>query len=190
MTALSNNQVLLKEIKKGNEKAFEYLFDIYYRRLLSYAKKFVFDTDDAKDLVQDVFVQFYEKKEQLTDISICALLFTMVRNRALNYLKHKIIVERYQTDYLDNSNNPNKTEDLYHLDFLGHTDCNLLLDELKLQIDNVIANLPDRCREVFTMSRIDGLKNREIAEELNISTTAVEKHISKALKHLAFIIEN
>ena len=102
----------------------------------------------------------------------------MVRNSCLNLLKHQQIVKKYQLTYLENIGGE---EHLYHSDFLMHTESKILLDELQGQINNVIESLPDRCKEVFLLSRFQGLKNREIAEHLKISTTAVEKHISRAI---------
>ena len=67
----------------------------------------------------------------------------------------------------------------------GTTDSDTLYNELTRQIEQVMEELSPRCREIFTMSRFEGLKNREIAQQLGISTTAVEKHISKALKTIA-----
>ena len=94
-------------------------------------------------------------------------------------LKHLYIEDNYRLDYLASIDGE---ERLYQVDFNSYTDHPLLYKELQTQIKYVIDHLPDRCREVFLMSRFQGLKNREIAEQLQISTTAVEKHLSKAIK--------
>ena len=73
-------------------------------------------------------------------------------------------------------------ERLYHIDFGLEVEHKLLYEELKEKITQVVDLLPERCREVFILSRFEGLKNHEIAEKLQISTTAVEKHISKAMQ--------
>lgn len=172
-----NNQILI-EIKKGNSDAFEFFFKAYYPRLLGYAIRFVPNEEQSRDIVQDCFVTFWEKREEINSISITSLLFTMVKNSCLNYLKHEIVVQKHQLQYLDNLAGE---ERLYHSDFLIHTEGRLLFDELQEQIQKVTDSLPARCREVFLLSRFKGLKNREIADDLKISTTAVEKHISKAM---------
>ena len=77
------------------------------------------------------------------------------------------------------------TEPLYNADFLGAPDHQLLYDELQHSIDRALDTLPQRTADIFRMSRYESLKNREIAQQLGISTTAVEKHISKALKTIA-----
>jgi RNA polymerase sigma-70 factor (family 1) len=158
--------------------SFEFLFKAYFPRLFGYALRFVPDEEDARDLVQDCFVALWEKKENITSDSIVSMLFTMVRNSCLNYLKHQSVVRKHQLTCLEKNAGE---EYLYHADMLMHTESKLLLDELQEQVNWVIDSLPPRCREVFLMSRNEGLKNREIAEKLMISTTAVEKHIAKAI---------
>lgn len=179
MVDYSDEAQLLNEIKKGDNHAFEYLFKTYYPRLRGYAIRFVEDEETARDIIQECFMRFWEKREMLSAVSVTSLLFAMVRNGCLNYLKHLSIVEKHQIEYLATIGGE---ERLYHTDFSLDAGHKLLYDELQEQINTVIGQLPDRSREVFLMSRFKGLKNREIADKLQISTTAVEKHISKALK--------
>lgn len=169
----------MNEIKKGNNQAFEYLFKAYYPRLRGYAIRFMEDEEIARDIIQECFLRFWEKRELLSAVSVTSLLFSMVRNGCLNYLKHLAIVEKHQMEYLASIDGE---ERLYYTDFALDPEYQLLYEELQEQINIVIGQLPDRSREVFLMSRFKGLKNREIAEKLQISTTAVEKHIAKALK--------
>src|SRR5690606_37384608 len=178
----SDEKLLLAEIKNGNNEAFEYIFKSYYPRLQRYAARFIDDQAVVEDIIQECFIRFWEKKDMLSAISISSLLFTMVRNSCLNYLKHLAVVEKHRIEYLAKAGGE---ERLYYTDFLLDTEHKLLYKELQEQIDMVIDQLPKRCREVFLMSRFEGLKNREIAEALQISTTAVEKHISKALQQFS-----
>lgn len=178
----SDEKLLLEEIKNGNNEAFEYIFKSYYPRLQRYATRFIDDQAIAEDIIQECFIRFWEKKDMLSAISVSSLLFTMVRNSCLNYLKHLTVVEKHRIEYLAKAGGE---ERLYYTDFLLDTEHKLLYKELQEQIDVVIDQLPRRCREVFLMSRFEGLKNREIAEALQISTTAVEKHISKALQQFS-----
>ena len=103
----------------------------------------------------------------------------MVRNACLNYLKHSALVRHIPIDYL---NELNGEEKLYSADLMLSADEPVLYEDLKRQIDDALSHLSPRSREIFLLSRFKGLKNREIAEMLGISTTAVEKHISKSLK--------
>lgn len=179
MVDYSDDAQLLNEIKKGDNQAFEYLFKAYYPRLRGYAIRFVEDEETARDIIQECFMRFWEKREMLSAVSVTSLLFAMVRNGCLNYLKHLSIVEKHQIEYLATIDGE---ERLYHTDLSLDAEHKLLYTELQEQINIVIGQLPERSREVFLMSRFNGLKNREIADKLQISTTAVEKHISKALK--------
>lgn len=178
MIDFSNDKFLLAEIKKGNNQAFEYLFKNYYPRLYGYAIRFVEDEETARDIIQECFLRFWEKRELLAAVSVTSLLFAMVRNGCLNYLKHLSVVEKHQIEYLAAIDGE---ERLYYTDFSLDAEYKLLYDELQEQIGFVIGTLPERCREVFLLSRFEGLKNKEIAERLQISVTAVEAHISKAL---------
>lgn len=178
MAYFADNAHVLSEIRNGNSDAFEFLFKTYYPRLLGYALRYVPNEVEARDIVQDCFVSFWEKRDTIQAVSLTSLLFTMVRNSCLNYLKHQLVVQKHQQHYF---NEFSGEEQLYCCDFLGHTEGHLLYDELLQQVQTVTDLLPPRCREVFLLSRYEGLKNREIAESLKISTTAVEKHISKAM---------
>ncbi len=178
MIDFSNDKFLLAEIRRGNNQAFEYLFKIYYPRLYGYAIRFVEDEETARDIIQECFLHFWEKRELLAAVSVTSLLFAMVRNGCLNYLKHLSVVEKHRIEYLATIDGE---ERLYYTDFSLDAEYKLLYDELQEQIGVVIGTLPERCREVFLLSRFEGLKNKEIAERLQISVTAVEAHISKAL---------
>lgn len=176
---LKDETVLFDEIKRGDGQAFQCLFSRYYRRLLGYASRFVDDYMVAEDLVQDSFARLWEKREMLESVSLSSLLFTIVRNNCINHLKHQALVDIHSVDWLENLDGE---ERLYNLDFCPDVEMALLYKELMAQIPLVLERLPPRSREVFLMSRSQGLKNREIAERLVISTTAVEKHIKRALE--------
>lgn len=176
-----NKDLLLNDLSAGRKEAFEYLFTTYYPRLRNYASHFIADVDDVEDIIQDCFVSLWNRRTMLTGISLSSMLFTMVRNGCLNFLKHKAIAQGYNAEELKHISG---SEALYNLDFLGSADEELLYNELRRQIDEVLSNLPERSRQVFVMSRFEGLKNKEIAERLDISVKVVEKHITKSLAML------
>lgn len=180
MTLFTDEKILLNEIKAGNQEAFKFLFDSYYPRLKGYAARFVKDEEAIRDILQESFLKFWEKRIYLQNVSLSSLLFAMVRNACLNYLKHLQVVEQYNLDYLGDMDGQ---EELYYIDFQVDPELSILYKELQQQITLVIKNLPPRCREVFLLSRVKKMKNREISEALHISSTAVEKHISKALAY-------
>ena len=180
MKNFTDEKTLLREIKNGNGEAFEFLFNSYYPRLRGYAARFVTDEEAVRDIIQEMhFLRFLGKKRDLIEaVSISSLLFAMVRNACLNYLKHLQLVEQHNLEHLDRVVGQ---EELYYWDFNLSPEYTLLYKELQQQISLVMSDLPSRCREVFEMSRFKKMKNREIADALQISTTAVEKHIAKAL---------
>jgi len=169
---------LMESVRDGNHEAYRQLFDAFYPRLLSYARRFVSDSDEAKDVVQGCFVRLWENHERLAVVSLQSLLFTMVRNACLNTLKQRVLRGRFEAYYLQENA---IAERLYNLDFYGNADHSLLYDELRSKINGVLATLPKRTQEVFHLSRHDCLKNREIAEKLGISVKVVERHISRVL---------
>lgn len=180
MTRFSDEKVLFDEIKAGDQEAFKFLFDSYYPRLRGYALRFVKEEETIRDILQETFIKFWEKRSSLNNISLASLLFAMVRNACINYLKHLQIVEQYNLEYISKAEGK---EELYYLDFQIDPEYSFLYKELQEQITLVIDSLPPRCREVFLLSRMKKMKNRDISQALNISSTAVEKNIARALSY-------
>ena len=179
--------MILKEIeqyvdlmKKGDTYAFEFLFRMYYPRLCSFSKKFLFDESLADDIVQNIFIKLWENRTSFECNSFESYIFKAVRNSCLNHLKHQKIVSNYKVVVQKET----RGEDLYYLDFMEGRSILHIREELYNEITHIIEKLPPQCKNVFKLSRLSGMKNREIAEELNISIKVVEKHISKALKRL------
>lgn len=156
----------------GDETAFQRLFRFYYPGLVIYSKQFTTDRMEAEEIVQDLFVRLWQKHQQLTPSdSLKGYLFSSVKNGSLNFLKHKKIEEKYIRKITDlSSSHLAYDPDLY------------VVSELQEKIRNAIDLLPEKCREIFMMSRMAGMKNEEIASELNLSKRTIETQISKALK--------
>lgn len=169
---------LFDQIKSGDQKALEMLFSIYFPRLNDFARNVVKDDAISQDIVQEVFVKVWKKKEEIESINLEAFLFRLVRNRCIDYIKHlKVVNNRMQEIQISS-----KYEELYRIDFIGNEPYVLIEQELKLKIEKTIESLPERCREVFVLSRMNGLKNKEIAEKLNINIKNVERHLSRAMQ--------
>ncbi len=165
---------LITRLRAGDQTAFELLFHHYYPGLVLFSSQFTTDRNEAEEIVQDFFVKFWQKHHQisLTD-SLKAYFFLSVKNSSLNFLKHRKVEEKYIQQMM-------KLSDRY----LAY-DPDLYIDsELQEKLKSAIDLLPEKCREIFTMSRIKGLKNDEIADQLNLSKRTVETQISKALKIL------
>ena len=155
----------------NNSVDFESLFRYNFRPLCLYALHYVGDVEIAEDIVQESFMTLWEKLEQGTSVvNMRAYLYMVVRNRCLDRLKKKGL----------------KTESLKPYDTYGIIDDDEAQErsQVEARLWTAIDTLPDKCREVFIMSKRDGLKYEEIAEELGLSVNTVRNQVSKALKVL------
>ena len=156
-----------------DDQQFERLFKMHFKALTLFAQQFVADLDTAQDLCQKVFISLWEKRSQIDlNQSIKSYLYTAVRNRCLNHIRDH---QKFRSTVLD--------LDCANFDILEMQPFDTP-HELKQKIDLALQSLPEKCRQVFEMSRLQQLKYREIAEELNISQKTVEAHMRKALQTL------
>jgi len=173
-------KILILRLKDGDKTAFEIIFRHYYPGLLIFVSQIILDKDEAEEIVQDFFVQLWEKCFTLKKgISLKSYFFTSVKNRSFNYLKKSKLKQQTveQLKYLA-ANNP-----LYNPDIFVES-------ELQQRIKSAISKLPPRCSEIFVMNRFRGFSNDEIAEKLNISKRTVETQITNALKVLRVELKN
>jgi RNA polymerase sigma-70 factor (ECF subfamily) len=175
------NNELVNSLRQGKERTFRAIFIAYFESLEVFAANYVEDQDVAKDMVQEAFTNLWIRRSSLSgNTNLKAYLYQTTRNNCLNYLKRLKVKAKYEKRTLDNYNDLLLNyEALVQLNF-DAISYNELIEALHL----AISELPLKCREVFELSRYDGMKNTEIAEKLNISVKAVEGHISKALKQL------
>ena len=177
----TSEQHLLSALRFGNEAAFRQIFDRQYPLLLSDIYRLIPDEGTCKDLAQELFVDLWNKREQL-DIhtSLRAYLRRAAVNKALNYIK---ATRRIQLD---------DAEDLGHLPDLSESDVQKQeqQDTLEDALHTAIDALPEKCRLVFNLSRFEQLSHREIAEKLGISVKTIENQITKAMKMLRDAMRN
>lgn len=174
----TDDRLLFEKIRSGDTKAFEYAFRKYAPRLEAFARKYTVDSGEAEDMVQNAFLKLWERRELLESISLSSFLFLLVKNNCLNYLKHCRVAETVEQRLPD----AGMAEQLYVIDFVSDPSALLQQKELSASIDRILDELPPKCRETFILSRLNGLKNREIAAQMNITEKVVEKHITRALK--------
>ena len=170
--------LIINRIKDGDNQAFDVLFRRYYPRLFAFAHKFVQDEDLSKDIVQEAFITIWEKRITIKNISIEAFLYKIVRNNCLNYIRSIKIFENKSVKL----ENASKLEELYRIAVVKNEPYYLIEDELNREMESVLKTLPETCRKVFELSRIEGLMNKEIAEVMHFSVKNVEKNISLAIK--------
>ncbi len=160
---------LLNDIQSGDAAAFEEVFNEYYSSLCRYALKFVGDPDESEEIVQNSFVKFWNKKEQITiSTSLKSYLYQAVKNESLNHIKHLKVVKLHE------GSQQNKYE--------SDGSDTLVAKELQNKIEDSLAKLPAERKKIFLMSRNEGLKYRGIADKLDISIKTVENQMGKALK--------
>lgn len=162
-----------------NKSTFELFFKEHYSSLCRFAFTFMKDADDAEEVVQNCFVKMWNDKENIIiTTSPKSYLYSSVRNSCLNQIKHIDIKENYK---LHNQLYGEQVTDVEE-----EMDAN----ELQEKITIAIEKMPEQRKKIFKMSRFDGLKYKEIAEELNISIKTVENHMGSAIKDLKTDLKN
>lgn len=166
--------LLVAAFSRGDESAFSKLFEMHYEAACRYVIRVIRDRDTTEEIVQSTFVNIWEKRNLIReDVSFKSYLFRSAYNTALNYIKHQKVVSNYVAKKQEKF-------EVFHQNYVSHQ-----RDfELEKKISDAINELPPQCQKVFRLSREEGLKYHEIADELGISKKTVEVHMGKALKML------
>lgn len=152
-----------------NNIPFEELFKTNYTRLCNAANKILDDRIAAEDIVQEVFLKLWNKREELNAIqSLNSYLYKATINTALNYLESNRRTVRLEIHH--EKDRVIAAEDRYQL------------NELESKINTAVSELPPKCKVIFLLSRHEGLKYQQIADHLDISVKTVENQMGKALK--------
>ncbi len=146
------------------------IFNQYYQPLVQYGNTFMKDLDEAEDVVQQVFVSVWEKRES-TEIhtSLRALLYRAVHNACLNRIKQQKVRRDYAQSEVQNHHDHAVSDPLQE-------------KELQQKIEEAVSLLPEQCAKIFRMSRFEQLKYQEIADKLGLSIKTIENQMGKALK--------
>jgi RNA polymerase sigma-70 factor, ECF subfamily len=163
---------ILLAIRQGNERVFETVFRKHYQALCNYACGILKDMDDAEEVVQSIFMKFWEQREGIEiNVSLKSYLYRAVHNTCLNRLKHLKIQEVHK-QYVGNYYEEN------------HDSATEIMDKVELEnrIADALEKLPEQCRLIFKMSRFEELKYQEIADKLGLSIKTIENQIGKALR--------
>lgn len=166
--------------KEGNERAFQYFFNLHYSSIAGFCRQFLYDEDKANSTAQEAFINLWLNREKLDKpTGIKSFLYTSARSKCLNLLKHEKVTRKYEDETIDIRENQLNIEVLNALDFDS-----LTLLELDDLIQKSIDELPEKTKQIFILKRREHKKNAEIAAEMNVSIKAVEAHMTKAIKIL------
>lgn len=174
----NKNQFLLSELKKGEERAFDFIFRKYYKALCAQANAYVKDLDKSQSLVQECFIKLWENHENAENIkNLASYLSFMVRNQCIDYIRKIKSLSEFHGNEEDISDTFN-CEEL----FITH--------EFEERLVVILSSIPERSRIAFEYSRFENLTYKEIAQKMDISVKSVEALVSRALKILREELKN
>ena len=169
-----NEKGLLLQLAKGNEVAFTEIYNQYWGKLFTIAANKLNNLAEAEELVQDIFLDIWKRKSELqVSSNLDSYLAVAVKYKIINILAKR----NHQQCYSLHIARTNDDSDF-------STEQWLSFEDLKDRLSKMVAKLPEKCQLVFKLSRDEGLSQKEIAAELNISEKTVESHISKAINTL------
>ena len=169
----NDESLLLADLRGGSVDAFEEIFKRYWEPLYRVAKAKLRSHDEAEEVIQNIFSSLWEKRGLLHISNLEYYLHAATRNRILNIIRDRIPQEKYWEYYA--AFMPT------HGDF---TDQAVAVDDLHDAVESAVDHLPEKTRQVFRLSRLEGRSNAEIASLLNVSEKAIEYHLTKSLKQL------
>jgi RNA polymerase sigma-70 factor (ECF subfamily) len=170
---LLQEKLLIRELQRGNAKAFELLYQQYHARLYNFCMSIIRNKQDAEGMVQEVFIAVWENRERLDENkSFSGFVFSIAKNKTLNRIKQnlsrKVYLEYMQTENQDPDDIASDFESRELIEFLHKT----------------IQELPEKSKEIFLLSRNEGLTYKQIASKLDISENVVDHEIRKSLKYI------
>ena len=172
-------QILLGKLADGDTGVFTSIFEAYYKDLVMFAFTFTKNSDNAEEIVQEVFVRLWEKRSDLRQQgSLKSYLLKSIQNLCIDEIRHQKVRDDYAGDKEIQQLYTNDTEDY------------ILYTDLQNRLDDLLAQMPDEMAQTFRMNRFDGLKYQEIAQQLNVSLRTVESRIGKALQILRQGLKN
>jgi RNA polymerase sigma-70 factor (ECF subfamily) len=161
-------------IREGDIRLFEQVFQMYCKELVRYANTILKNADEAEDIVQQLFVNLWQKRESLqVNTSMRSYLYRAVHNCCLNRIKQLSVKQTYTT-YMGYAGEQHSAP----------ASAAIQQKEVEKAIGVAIEKLPEQCRKIFKLSRQHGMRYQQIADELNLSVKTVENQMGKALKHM------
>lgn len=170
----------IEAVSRGDEQAFESLFLHYFPRIKGFITGILQNEEEAEDISQDIFVAMWQNRERLTNIeNLNAYLFRVAKNTVYRHIERNLLFKDYQQQSglaaPDASHNDSIEEELY-------------AKELEYLISATVERMPPQRKNIYKMSRNDGMSNDEIAQQLSISKRTVENHLTQALADIRKVI--
>jgi len=174
-------QELITGLQLGKKDTFDFLFRSYYSGLCTYANSYLKSSDNSEEIVQEVFIRIWERHSKIViHTSIRAYLYQSVYNGCMNYIKS---VQSAGFRHIDMEDVSIRNE-LLSMDFADAEFSRIFTEEAERDIESAISNLPDQCREIFTMCRVDNLTYKEISDLLSVSKSTVKTQMSRAMSRI------
>jgi RNA polymerase sigma-70 factor, ECF subfamily len=176
-----SNTELVKLLKTGDMSAFDIIYKRYSRRLYGFVFRYIKQESDTEEIVQEVFIKIWKSRDKI-DVysSFESFLFTIAHNATINLLKKKATEQKY----VEHVKSLQRIEETYELTDEIH------YQELKHKLQGLLDELSPRQKEIFQLSREEGLSQKEIAEKLGISTNTVKNHMVTTLSFLKSKLDN
>jgi RNA polymerase sigma-70 factor (family 1) len=175
---IATDAVLIQLLETGDENAFQEIYKRYWYKLYTVARRKVEAQEDAEEIVQDIFVDLWERRIRLNINELDRYLFSAVKYKVLNYIKSRIVRQTYRD-----------TVSL-KIDADSNTEEELALQDLSQAITSGIENLPPKTQEIFRLNRLEGLSVREISDLLHIPERTVEYHVTQSLRSMRVYLKD
>ena len=173
------NTIYVRQLSDGDKNAFEILFLKYQPKVITFLSGFLHDNELAHDMAQDIFFKVWQERSKLSNVkSFQSYIFSMAHNAMCNYFKHSLVIEKYDLEQMLRPIITNSQEERF------------FASELQDLINLKVEQMPQKRKDIFKMSRSEGLSNDEIAKRLNISKRTVENYLSAALKDIRDMLES
>lgn len=168
---MNNQESIVRGLISGDKSAFEYVYGMYSKDLYYYALGFLKNKEVAEDIIQEAFVYLWRNRENISpQYPIFAYLQKIVKNSCLNYIRHLNVEKKYEDSYSgEEIFSEDEKNDLYEL-----------ISEVKVAINK----LPEKCRKIFILSCVEGLKYHEVAEDMGVSLNTVKSQVKIAYKKI------
>ncbi len=171
---VSDTEQIIRRLKNEDKSAVDDLFTYYYPRLYHFSKSILKLENGIDDILQEVFVKIWLNRQKIGNPeTFNAYIFTITKNEVLNLIRSNLREHTFK-DQLFQRAVAEEFQNSVPLEY----------EEIKNGIDKIVANLPEKRQQVFDLSRNEGLSNKEIAQQLNISEKTVEDHITHAIKQI------